>query len=149
MEDNTSTSCVYSLAGLLFCSIYAYVYIDHLPASVRKHLDTFVPTDLNHPKPLSKLLAYVVDGYFSTNPYSKTLALLVLTVYIIVIGSLAIYVVTGDSLYAAFWQVRARDLSTNQAQSAQQAVGHPTTEKMRRASVRSAARSCMKELCRP
>ena len=97
---------------MLFCSIYAYVYIDHLPASVREYLDAFVATDLNHPKPLSKLLAYVVDGYFSTNPYSKTLALLVLTVYIIVIGSLGIYVVTGDSLYAAFWQVKACDLST-------------------------------------
>ena len=114
MEDNETKTSVYSLAGVLFCSIYAYVYFDHLPASVRKHLDAFIATDLNHPKPLSKLLAYAVDGYFSTNPYSKTLALLVLTIYIIVIGSLAIYVVTGDSLYAAFWQVIACDSSTNQ-----------------------------------
>jgi len=92
-------------AGSSMAAYYLYFHLDDLPHSVRRPLDALVVTDLSHPKPLSKLLAYVIDGYFSTNPYSKTLALLILTIIIVVNGSLAIYVVTGDSLYAAFWQV--------------------------------------------
>jgi hypothetical protein len=94
-----------SFAGSTLAVYYLYYYLDDLPLSVRRHLDALVVTDLTHPKPLSKLLAYVIDGYFSTKPYSKTLALLILTIIIVVNGSLAIFVVTGDSLYAAFWQV--------------------------------------------
>ena len=62
----------------------------------------------SQPFAMSKLLAYSADGWFSTNPYSKTLALGFLTVYIVFLGTLTIYVVTGDSLYAAFWQVSSK-----------------------------------------
>lgn len=86
------------------CCCFAYFRLDDLPPSLRNRLDKLVVTDLTHPKPLSSLLAYAVDGYFSTNPYSKTFALLLLTIFIVVNGSLAIYVVGGQPLHAAFWQ---------------------------------------------
>ena len=42
---------------------------------------------------------------FSTNAWSKPLSLLYCTLAVVYIGGLGIYVVSGHSLYAAFWEV--------------------------------------------
>uniref|UniRef100_A0A061QVV7 Ion channel pollux n=1 Tax=Tetraselmis sp. GSL018 TaxID=582737 RepID=A0A061QVV7_9CHLO len=53
---------------------------------------------------LSKLIAYRMDRWFSTNPYSKTLALLYLTVAMIVAGGLGIFALSSTSLDDAIWE---------------------------------------------
>eukprot|EP00873_Tetraselmis_striata_P002629 jgi/Tetstr1/422893/TSEL_013677.t1 len=53
---------------------------------------------------LSKLVAYRLDRWFSTNPYSKTLALLYVTLAMIVIGGLGIFTLSKISLDDALWE---------------------------------------------
>ncbi|KAK9868350.1 hypothetical protein WJX84_002514 [Apatococcus fuscideae] len=54
--------------------------------------------------PLSKLMAYSLDRWFSTRPNAKPQTLLFLTLGLIYLGGLGIYIATGDSLYDSFWQ---------------------------------------------
>lgn len=53
---------------------------------------------------LSKLVAYRLDRWFSTNPYSKTLALLYVTLAMIVAGGLGIFTLSKISLDDALWE---------------------------------------------
>ncbi|XAR64568.1 hypothetical protein NMG60_11008300 [Bertholletia excelsa] len=52
---------------------------------------------------LNKQLAYKVDVVFSVNTYAKPLALLVATLLLILLGGLALFGVTDDSLADCFW----------------------------------------------
>eukprot|EP00803_Ostreobium_quekettii_P011333 evm.model.scf_769.2 EVM.evm.TU.scf_769.2 scf_769:22581-30531(-) len=57
--------------------------------------------------PPSKVLAYRVDCWLSTQKYSKALSLLFLTLVLAVLGGLAIFVVSGANLYNALWDAVA------------------------------------------
>ncbi|XP_024543158.1 probable ion channel POLLUX isoform X2 [Selaginella moellendorffii] len=54
--------------------------------------------------PLSTRLAYRVDVVFSSFSYVKPLALLLATLVLIVVGGLALYAVSQDSIWDAFWR---------------------------------------------
>jgi hypothetical protein len=82
------------------------------PASHSVHCLIFLDLFLwQHPRLAqvapSKLLAYRLDFWLSTNPYSKILSLLYLTIALVVIGSLGIYIVSGEPFYEAFWEAIA------------------------------------------
>ena len=77
--------------------------MDRLPGLMQDHVRAYLRAD--NTLPLSKLLAYKIDVWFSTNPYSKTLSLLYLTLALVYLGGLGIYAVSGESVYDAFWQV--------------------------------------------
>lgn len=52
---------------------------------------------------LNKQLAYKVDVFFSIHPYAKPLALLIATLLLIMLGGLALFGVTDDSLADCLW----------------------------------------------
>ncbi|XP_002966521.2 probable ion channel POLLUX isoform X3 [Selaginella moellendorffii] len=54
--------------------------------------------------PWSTRLAYRVDVVFSSFSYVKPLALLLATLVLIVVGGLALYAVSQDSIWDAFWR---------------------------------------------
>ena len=53
----------------------------------------------------SRAVSHQLACRFSTNAWSKPLSLLYCTLAVVYFGGLGIYVVSGHSLYAAFWQV--------------------------------------------
>jgi len=86
-----------------------------IPVWIARRLDT-LPPSLNFvdralggsgggvASPLSKRIAYRIDTWFSTNPYSKTMALLYLTLALVAFGGLALYAVSTEPLDTAVWE---------------------------------------------
>lgn len=54
--------------------------------------------------PLSKRLAYRIDVLFSSIAFFKPLALLVATILLIGVGGIALFGVSGENLWDAFWR---------------------------------------------
>jgi len=96
------------LALLVILASCSYVWnnLDNLMEIAPKRI-VQLAAKRDNPKSLSKIVAYRVDRWFSVNSYSKVLALLYFTVFLVVVGSLAMYSVTNASLYEAFWSAIA------------------------------------------
>lgn len=79
--------------------------IDHMPFFVQWPVARFMHIDLNSMQGASlyNLVAYRMDFWFSTHPYSKILALLWMTCVLIFLGSIGMYLVGRASMYDAFW----------------------------------------------
>ena len=89
------------------CTFFFYHHIDNLPPAITRRVEIFLGHGGDSRAKLSKRIAYRLDTWFSTNAYSKTLTLLYITMALVYLGGLGIYAVSGQSLYNAFWQVRA------------------------------------------
>ncbi|XP_011655555.1 ion channel CASTOR isoform X2 [Cucumis sativus] len=81
---------------LLFAPIIILKYIDYVSKS--RSLDHNLEE-----VSLNKRLAYKVDVFFSIHPYAKPLALLIATLLLIMLGGLALFGVTDDSLVDCLW----------------------------------------------
>lgn len=54
-------------------------------------------------QPLSAVIAYEMDLWFSNHKYAKVLALLFFTMVLVIVGSVALFSVSEVSLYEAIW----------------------------------------------
>jgi hypothetical protein len=82
------TLCVLTLSLAFFA--WFVQNVDHLPEA----MEAYLVGSSNTPS-LRKLIAYRVDCWFSSNPYSKSLALLYLSIALVVYGGGFLYGVSG------------------------------------------------------
>lgn len=95
------------LAGIvLVCILVAACCFWHHPDDVLRR----IPVPLSRfsglfagSLPPSKLLAYRIDCWLSTQRYSKAISLFFLTLVLVILGGLAIFAVTGTNLYDSLW----------------------------------------------
>lgn len=109
--SSSATSTRKFLAGWFMISfvvlgILTYRNLDYLqnmlPAPLSQRLDC-----ITQGLPLSKILEYRMDYWFSTNPHSKAVALMTVTIVLVAFGGVAIYVVSDTPLYNAVWEALA------------------------------------------
>ncbi|KAJ7528235.1 hypothetical protein O6H91_16G091000 [Diphasiastrum complanatum] len=77
-----------------------YRFVDQLPKLAVKPKDKSSEEEV----PLSKRIAYRVDVLFSTYAFVKPAALLLATLLLIMVGGIALFSVSDDSLWDALWQ---------------------------------------------
>lgn len=94
------------LVMVLFGSIYLFKNLDKLPGLLPSPLSKRLKTFMQELPP-SKVVAYRVDYWFSTNKNSKAIALMTVTLLLVCIGGLAIYAVSETPLYNAIWEALA------------------------------------------
>ncbi|KAK9828547.1 hypothetical protein WJX72_000707 [[Myrmecia] bisecta] len=94
--------------GLLGAAWMVFKRLDNLPPfmdnTVRRLFHIMPALGTAKEQPLSKLIAWRTDVWFSTNPYSKVLALVYLTAALVLLGGMALYTVGDSTLHDAFWQ---------------------------------------------
>ncbi|XP_038877877.1 ion channel CASTOR-like isoform X1 [Benincasa hispida] len=95
-DKRLKTLALIASLTLLFAPIIILKYIDYISKS--RSLDHNLEE-----VSLNKQLAYKVDVFFSIHPYAKPLALLIATLLLIMIGGLALFGVTDDSLVDCLW----------------------------------------------
>lgn len=88
---------------VLFGSIYIFKNLDRLPSILPNPLGKRLEMYMQELPP-SKVLAYRVDYWFSTNKNSKAIALMTVTLLLVCFGGLAIYSVSETPLYDAIWE---------------------------------------------
>lgn len=95
-DKRLKTLALIASLTLLLAPIIVLKYIDYISKS--RSLDHNLEE-----VSLNKRLAYKVDVFFSIHPYAKPLALLIATLLLIMLGGLALFGVTDDSLVDCLW----------------------------------------------
>ncbi|XP_022956414.1 ion channel CASTOR-like isoform X3 [Cucurbita moschata] len=94
MDKRLKTLALIASLTLLLAPIVILKYIDSKSRSLEHNLEEVS---------LNKQLLYKVDVFFSVHPYAKPLALLIATLLLIMLGGLALFGVTDDSLVDCLW----------------------------------------------
>ncbi|XP_022997244.1 ion channel CASTOR-like isoform X3 [Cucurbita maxima] len=94
MDKRLKTLALITSLTLLLAPIIILKYIDSKSRSLEHNLEEIS---------LNKQLLYKVDVFFSVHPYAKPLALLIATLQLIMLGGLALFGVTDDSLVDCLW----------------------------------------------
>ncbi|XP_023528355.1 ion channel CASTOR-like isoform X3 [Cucurbita pepo subsp. pepo] len=94
MDKRLKTLALIASLTLLLAPIIILKYIDSKSRSLEHNLEEVS---------LNKQLLYKVDVFFSVHPYAKPLALLIATLLLIMLGGLALFGVTDDSLVDCLW----------------------------------------------
>ena len=94
----------FGLSWLLYFSHYVLTNIDELPPYLHSRVQNFVGET---PYPLSKQIAYNMDCWFSSNPYSKVLALLYVSIALVVGGAGFMFAVSASPFGDAVWEALA------------------------------------------
>ncbi|GMH39161.1 hypothetical protein BSKO_07059 [Bryopsis sp. KO-2023] len=87
-------------------AFWVYGRLDNLPQVLPRPLASKLKY-YTKSLPPSKVLAYRMDNWFSTNPNSKAVALMTVTLLLVGVGGVAIFSVSDTSLYNALWEALA------------------------------------------
>ncbi|CAM6111188.1 unnamed protein product [Calypogeia fissa] len=90
-------------------ALFVSLFVLSFPFIIYKYVDVIPRLGSNSGSgeeevPLSKRLAYRIDVLFSSIAFFKPLALLVATILLIGIGGIALFGVSGENLWDAFWR---------------------------------------------
>ncbi|KAH8075624.1 hypothetical protein JL721_1638 [Aureococcus anophagefferens] len=91
-----------AIVALAFAA-YCYAFLDDLPPWLQRCI--LAGDDAGHP--LSKRVAYELDCWFSSNPYSKVLALLYVSIALVLVGGGLLYGVSATGFGDAVWETLA------------------------------------------
>lgn len=90
------------LCGILGCWFLWY-YLDAIADHICEWWRGTESEGTKKTQPLSAVIAYEMDLWFSHHKYAKVLALLFFTMVLVIVGSLALFAVREVSLYEAIW----------------------------------------------
>lgn len=105
LEEAQGTSHILEILGrLLFPVALAYGSVKAYPAVVARMERRYCSGTHEGGRDLRKQLLYRLDNWLSTNPYSKMVALLYLSILIVVVGAILLFAVSDTAPHDALWE---------------------------------------------